>query len=99
MFDWNEANIGHIADHNVLPHEAEEAATYKPVALYMAVRKGEERFVQVGETLSGRILLVITTPRNGMTRVVTAHDVDLGKRKFYTLRRDAQYGNGNENPS
>jgi hypothetical protein len=43
MFDWDEANISHIAVHNVLPHEAEEAATFKPVALYAVSRNGEER--------------------------------------------------------
>lgn len=90
-FDWDEANIAHIAEHNVLPHEAEEAATFKPVALYAAFRSGEERFVQIGETCAGRVLLVVTTPRNGKTRVVTAHDVDLSKRRSYALRRDLQY--------
>jgi uncharacterized DUF497 family protein len=98
-FESDAANIAHIAEHDVLQHEAEEAATYKPVALPMALRNGEERFVQIGETYSGRILLVVTTPRTGMTRVVTAHDVDLSKRKFYALRRDVQYGDREENSS
>jgi len=57
MFDWDEANIAHIAEHNVLPPEAEEACTHKPVALYFSSRNGEQRFVQIGETLAGRVLL------------------------------------------
>ena len=97
MFDWDEANIAHIAEHNVLPHEAEEAATFKPVALYAALRNGEERFVQIGETHAGRVLLIVTTPRNDRTRVITAHDVDLSKRRSYALRRDVQYGDREEN--
>jgi uncharacterized DUF497 family protein len=96
MFDWDEANISHIAVHNVLPHEAEEAATFKPVALYAVSRNGEERFIQIGETYAGRVLLVVTTSRNGDTRVVTAHDVDLSKRRSYALRRDLQYGDREE---
>jgi uncharacterized DUF497 family protein len=97
MFDWDEANIAHIAEHNVTPHEAEEAATFKPVALYAALKNGEERLVQIGETYAGRVLMVVTTPRNGKTRVVTAHDVDLSKRRSYALRRDVQYGDQEEN--
>ena len=99
MFDWDEANIAHIAEHNVLPHEAEEAATFKPVALYAALRNGEERFVQIGKTHAGRVLLIVTTPRNDRTRVITAHDVDLSKRRSYALRRDVQYGDREENPT
>jgi uncharacterized DUF497 family protein len=96
-FDWDAANIAHIAEHNVTPQEAEEAATYKPVALYMAFRNGEERFVQIGETYAGRVLLIVTTPRDDKTRVVTAHDVDLSKRRSYGLRRDVQYGDREKN--
>jgi uncharacterized DUF497 family protein len=99
MFAWDEFNIAHIADHDVEPVEAEEAATYKPVALSMTTRNGEERFAQIGETYSGRILLVVTTHRDGMVRVITAHDVDLSKRNSYALRRDVQYGESEENTS
>ena len=97
MFDWDKANIAHIARHNVTPQEVEEVATYKPIAIGYITKNGEERFVQIGETLAGRVLLVVTTPRNGLIRVITAHDVDLSKRKSYVLKRDLQYGK--ENPS
>lgn len=96
MFDWDEHNIAHIAEHKVIPQEAEEAATFKPVALYATLRNGEERFVQIGETCAGRVLLVVTTQRNGMTRVITAHDVDLSKRRAYALRRAIQYADREE---
>jgi len=98
-FDWDEFNIAHIAMHNVTPQEAEEAATFKPVALYATLRNGEERFVQIGETYAGRILLVVTAPRNGKTRVITAHDVDLSRRRSYALRRDVQYRDREESSS
>jgi uncharacterized DUF497 family protein len=99
MFDWDNANTAHIAEHNVSPSEAEEACTHKPVALYYSFRNGEQRFVRLGETLSGRVLLVVTTYRNELTRVITAHAVDLSKRKFYALRRDIQYADPEENSS
>ena len=38
MFNWDEANIAHIAKHNVSPPEAEEAATHKPIAISYSTR-------------------------------------------------------------
>jgi uncharacterized DUF497 family protein len=34
----------------------------------------EERFAEVGITATGRFLLILTTWRDGATRVVTAYD-------------------------
>jgi uncharacterized DUF497 family protein len=91
-FEWDEGNINHIAEHNVLPSEAEEASTFKPVALPKKSVNGEERLVQIGQTCGGRILQVVSTPRNGKIRIITAHDIDLSKRKAYALKRDVLYG-------
>ena len=99
MFDWDEANIGHIAEHGIEPIEAEEAVTYRPVFVQYLSRGGEDRFMQLGETLAGRVLVVVITPRNGMTRVVTAYPASRAYRDFYAVERDAQYGRGEENPS
>jgi uncharacterized DUF497 family protein len=55
-FDWDEANIAHIAKHDVKPHEADEVITNNPIDLGYALRNGEGRFVQVGETLTEECL-------------------------------------------
>jgi uncharacterized DUF497 family protein len=94
-FDWDDFNTAHIAEHGVSRMEAEEACTNKPIAIEYTTRNGEERFVQIGETLAGRVLLVVSTSRNSLTRVITAHDVDLSKRTSYALKRDLQYGKEN----
>ena len=73
FFDWDEANIAHIAEHGVSPFEAEEVVIRNPLDLDYSVRDSEPRFRQVGETVAGRILAVITTERNNLTRVVTAY--------------------------
>lgn len=73
LFDWDSANIAHIAEHDVQPLEAEEVVVGNPLDLDYSVRDGEPRFRQVGETVAGRILAVITTERHGLTRVVTAY--------------------------
>jgi hypothetical protein len=71
-FDWDQFNIAHIARHEVKPHEAEEVVTSDPIDLAVTIRNGEERTEQVGETVTGRILQVVTTIRNSRIRVVTA---------------------------
>lgn len=59
MFDWDDVNTEHIAQHKVSRTEAEEASTYKPIALGYTTRNGEDRFVQLGETLAGRVLMIV----------------------------------------
>jgi uncharacterized DUF497 family protein len=98
-FDWDEANISHIAEHDVLPLEAEEAVVGKPIYLNYFLRGGEDRFMQIGQTLAGRVLVIIVTPRNGLTRVVTAYPASREYRAFYELERDAQYGDREESSS
>jgi uncharacterized DUF497 family protein len=98
-FDWDQANITHLALHNVLPSEAEEAVIHRPIYLHFSVRGGEDRFVHVGETFAGRVLFFVVTPRNALTRVVTAYPPSPEIRAFYARERDVQYGNREENPS
>ncbi len=73
-FDWDEANIGHIARHSVLPEEAEQVVLNDPVDLGMEIIEGEERHLNLGATLRGRILMVVTTWREERVRVVTAFE-------------------------
>ena len=70
-FDWDEANIGHVARHSVLPAEAEQVILNDPVDLGMEIIEGEERHLTLGATVRGRILLVVTTWREDRVRVVT----------------------------
>src|ERR1700690_4131543 len=45
-FDWDEANIGHVARHSVLPEEAEQVILNNPVDLGMEIVEGEERYLK-----------------------------------------------------
>jgi hypothetical protein len=73
-FDWDEANVGHLARHRVMPEEAEQVILNDPVDLGMEIVEGEERHVSLGATERGRILLVVTTWRQDRVRVVTAFE-------------------------
>jgi uncharacterized DUF497 family protein len=73
-FDWDDANIGHIARHRVTPEEAEQVLLNGPVEIDYQVIEGEERFVAVGMTSVGRFLTAVWTDRGGFIRIVTAFD-------------------------
>jgi hypothetical protein len=87
-FDWDDANRGHLAEHNVTPDEAEQVMLNEPLDLPAQIRDKEERSVQIGETDKGRILLVITTWRRNRLRVVTAFPPNRTMRRKYMERRD-----------
>ena len=86
-FDWDQANIQHIAKHGITPEEVEQVVLNEPIDLTMQLRDGEERTPQVGETDAGRILVVITTWRDGLIRVVTAFPAKIALRKLYVAQR------------
>jgi uncharacterized protein len=73
-FDWDEANIAHVARHNVRPEEAEQAIRSDSVDLGIDIVDGEERYLSLGATRGGRVLLVVTTWRRHCLRVVTAFE-------------------------
>ena len=98
LFDWDEANIAHIAEHDVTPLEAEEVITNHPLDLDYVVRNGEMRLRQAGETTAGRILAVISVFRNGRTRVVTAYPASRLLRTTYLQHKELM-NDGKANPS
>ena len=87
-FDWDEANTGHIALHSVLPEEAEQVILNDPVDVGVEIIKGEERFINLGPTNKGRILLVVTTWREDRVRVVTAFEPIKRLIQFYYQQRE-----------
>jgi uncharacterized DUF497 family protein len=86
-FDWDEANIGHVARHGVSPEEAEQVILNDPVDLEMEIVAGEERYLNLGATMKGRVLLVVTTWREDRVRVVTAVEPIKRLIQFYYQER------------
>lgn len=86
-FDWDEANAGHVARHSVSPEEAEQVILNDPVDLGLEIVEGEERYLSLGATAKGRILLVVTTWREDRVRVVTAFDAIKRLIQFYYQER------------
>jgi uncharacterized DUF497 family protein len=73
-FDWDDANISHIARHRVTREEVEQEFASNRV-LVMAVQKrgGEERVLCAGLTGMGRAIQFVYTLRRGRIRIITAH--------------------------
>jgi uncharacterized DUF497 family protein len=91
LFDWDEANIAHIAEHGISTGEAEEVVTNNPLDLEYTVRNGEARLRQAGETSTGRILAVVTVMRSGRIRVVTAYPASRSLRATYLEHKSREH--------
>jgi len=93
MFDWDDANVAHCARHDVSPHEAEEAYNSNPLYLDYSLEDGEERHHEIGETLAGRILLIVSTIRGDSVRIVTAYTPNRAWRLAYLEFKESEpYG-------
>ena len=86
-FDWDHANVGHIADHDVTPEEAEEAILGDPLDIEFNVVEGEDRWTYIGETNEGRILWLAITLRGERVQVVTAFEPEKHWRVFLPRTR------------
>lgn len=82
-FDWDDANIGHIAEHDVTPEESEEVVLGDPLDAGFEVVDDEDRWSFIGETAEGRILRVVITLRGERVRVVTAFEPEKYWKVFY----------------
>lgn len=95
VFDWDEANLGHIQEHDVSREEAEQVFIGTPLDMELQFDDasiGEERLQQIGETTKGRILQLVTTWRNGKVRVVSAWDAPKQLKSYYLAEMRRQYG-------
>ena len=83
-FEWDVANVEHLARHGVHPEETEEACYNRPLIL-----KGRRRsYLIYGRTNDGRYLLVVLRYRGrGLARVITARDMTEAERSFCRRRR------------
>jgi uncharacterized DUF497 family protein len=89
QFFWDQGNIDHIALHGITPEEAEQVIENDPLDAGSVFRNGESRTLHIGETDSGRVLLVVITERDGMYRVVTARPSRREERYIYSKHKVA----------
>lgn len=84
MVEWDDANAGHLARHDVTREEAEEALLDPGRIGAPAYNvEGERRWAAIGATEDGRVLFVVFTRRGGGVRVITARDATHRERRRY----------------
>lgn len=87
LFDWDDANILHVARHDVTPEEAEEVLLGDPMDLGFDEATGEDRWSYVGQTIAGRILRVVVTERDIRMRVLTAFEPGKTQKMIFLSRQ------------
>jgi len=77
-FDWDVANIEHIAEHDVTPDEAEQVFSDEENVLDDDIEHSivERRFLIIGMTEKGRLLYQIFTRRGDKVRVISSRDIN-----------------------
>jgi uncharacterized DUF497 family protein len=86
-YDWDTANVAHIARHSVTPEEVEECFANDPMDVGGEVMDGEERYTSVGHTNTLRVLVVVWAMRGDALRPITAFDASERLKKRYLAER------------
>jgi uncharacterized DUF497 family protein len=85
-FDWDEWNTSKNWErHRVTPEESESVFFHDPLLLRSDAghSKHEKRFHVMGETPTGRRLLVVFTVRRKLIRVISARDMSRKENEVY----------------
>jgi uncharacterized DUF497 family protein len=82
-FDWDAANVAHIAQQGITPEECEEAYENGPMVIEVQERKSERRRLCLGETNAATLLTFVITERSDKIRFVTAHPMHAKQREIY----------------
>lgn len=83
MFEWDDENIEHVAEHGVEPWEVEEAFDDRGRAPFPA---DSDRIGFMRRTEGGRLLVVILERGTRPWRVVTARDASPVEKRVYRRR-------------
>jgi hypothetical protein len=82
--DWDEANLEHIARHQLEAWEVEEALADPeriPLKVYHVAQEKRQGFI--AKTAAGRVLAIILTLRHKRYRVVTAREASRNEKRLY----------------
>lgn len=76
QFDWDEHNERHLARHRISRLEAEDVLSGDHILTEYQVEGGEQRWIAVGATRTGRILNIVFAIRCGVLRPITGWVAD-----------------------
>jgi uncharacterized DUF497 family protein len=73
-FDWDAANLRHLAGHRITRAEFEQAMTHNSIVVDFRDESGEERWYALGATDNLRVLFLVFTYRGKRIRPITGWD-------------------------
>jgi uncharacterized DUF497 family protein len=85
-FQWDAGNSAKIWDrHQVMPSECEELFFNRPLIVGSDDQhsSSEERLYALGQSDSGRLMLVVFTIRGRLIRVISARDMSRKERRIF----------------
>ena len=82
-FDWDDQNEGHLANHDISRLDAEDVLSGNHILLQYQVEEDEQRWLAVGATRSGRMLVIVFTVRNESIRPITGWPADKETAELY----------------
>jgi uncharacterized DUF497 family protein len=83
-FDWDEANLAHVARHGLTADDCERAlADPQRISRPVGQDRGEPRVGMIGATEAARLIIVIYTFRIDRIRVVTAFPANADDLRAY----------------
>jgi uncharacterized protein len=85
---WDSWNIAHIARHQVVPEEVEQACQ----GFIIARETYSGRFLVLGETTAKRVLAIVLAPkpREGIYYPITAHTANRRDRRIYLAEKGGE---------
>jgi uncharacterized DUF497 family protein len=86
-FDWDAANLRHLANHRITRAEFEQAMLNHPIVIDFADESGEARWCALGATDRLRVLFLVFTYRQERIRPITGWGAKKELRKLYFQKK------------
>jgi len=86
-FDWDAANVGHLAEHRIARSEFEQAMLNDPIIIDFTDETGEGRWYALGATERLRVLFLVFTFRQERIRPITGWDANRKLRELYFRKK------------
>jgi uncharacterized DUF497 family protein len=82
-FDWDQRNQAHLANHDISRADAEDVLSGNHFLLEYQMEGNEQRWLAVGATRNGRILVIVFAVRAEAIRPITGWAADRETAELY----------------
>jgi len=82
-FDWDEQNEDHLSKHDISRSDAEDVLSGDHILLEYQMEGDEQRWIAVGATRVGRLLVIVFAVRSEAIRPITGWAADKETTELY----------------